>query len=219
MGNDDAGPPATTPKKNHLSKPLNRADFVTPISGTISSVVSSENRLVTPGLFYDHYEVADLQCFTEIPVDAFLIGMGVLHTSLQVNDDSISMIASNARIDQLCTTYGTTSTEVERYGPFCELTNFVVDMCDTRRAVFTRNDPYILGSPYTFGGLKPDVVTLSADCVDVSDGKWRKYSASGPSLEMGITWAWSDVLHIIEFKKQKDSFCPAQNYVSRTLTV
>ena len=78
MVNNNVRPP-TTPRKTYLTEPLKRADYVTPISGTISSLVSAEGAVVVPRdiLKQYRYQLADLNTRKTIPVDVFLLCLGV----------------------------------------------------------------------------------------------------------------------------------------------
>ena len=205
-----------TPKKGRIEQPLHPSKLVTPISQTVSSYVSSEgNRFSAAGLFEKHYHVADIQEKKIIPVDSFLLAMGVMQHSLKNNDTEISEIASRTDLGTYCNTVK----EVDRYGPFSEAANYTLSLFAYTRIVFSRNDPKLLYGPYTSGGLKPDVVALKEDHEDVKDGKWRTYSSQGPVKELlSVGWGWIDVRVIVEFKKLKDKFPPNRDHVAVTWT-
>ncbi|KAL5504460.1 hypothetical protein ACEPAH_8536 [Sanghuangporus vaninii] len=210
-------PPPVTPKKIYLREPLHPANFVTPVSGTVSSLLSHEGIVVNPGdLLKGGYEVVDIRSKVIIPLDAFLIGMGVSQSALQANDESISAIASSNDVLQRRNAYCTTTAEAQRYGPFCELSNFIISKFSYKLILFTRNDPRLLSSPYTHGGLKPDVLAFNADFPQVANNKWLDYSSRGPLKESGVTWEWKHVSYVAEFKRHLETFLPDPENQSTT---
>ncbi|KAL5484871.1 hypothetical protein ACEPAI_7513 [Sanghuangporus weigelae] len=204
---DNNLPPPVTPKKGRIRKPLKASDFATPAGYTVSSYTSFEGFIADPQTVAK-YKTIDLQLGKLIPLDAFLLGLGVPEESLKAEDPSISSIASSGEVlkkrDEYC---AKVTGEVQRYRTFCDYSNYIISKFETKRILFARNDPRLLEG-LTALSLKPDVVAIGSNRPDVASGQWRNFSARGP-VKNQVSWVWKDVNIVAEFKKHHEVIeCP-----------
>ncbi|KAL5484866.1 hypothetical protein ACEPAI_7508 [Sanghuangporus weigelae] len=199
---DNKLPPPVTPNKGRILKPLNPSDFSTPAGDTISCYTSFEGFNADPQTAIK-YNTIDLQLAKLIPLDAFLLGLGVPEESLRAEDPAISSVASSKEVlkrrDEYC---AKVTGEVHRYRTFCDYSNYIISKFETKRILFARNDPRLLEG-LTALSLKPDVVAIGSDRPDVVNGQWRGFSARGP-IKNQVSWVWKDVNIVAEFKKHHE---------------
>ncbi|KAL5484898.1 hypothetical protein ACEPAI_7540 [Sanghuangporus weigelae] len=199
---DNKLPPPVTPNKGRILKPLNPSDFSTPAGDTISCYTSFEGFNADPQTAIK-YNTIDLQLAKLIPLDAFLLGLGVPEESLRAEDPAISSVASSKEVlkrrDEYC---AKVTGEVHRYRTFCDYSNYIISKFETKRILFARNDPRLLEG-LTALSLKPDVVAIGSDRPDVVNGQWRGFSARGP-VKNQVSWVWKDVNIVAEFKKHRE---------------
>ncbi|KAL5524086.1 hypothetical protein ACEPAG_8259 [Sanghuangporus baumii] len=199
---DNKLPPPVTPNKGRILKPLNPSDFSTPAGDTVSCYTSFEGFIADPQTAVK-YNTIDLQLAKLIPLDAFLLGLGVPEESLRAEDPAISSVASSKEVlkrrDEYC---AKVTGEVHRYRTFCDYSNYIISNFETKRILFARNDPRLLEG-LTALSLKPDVVAIGSDRPDVVNGQWRGFSARGP-IKNQVSWVWKDVNIVVEFKKHHE---------------
>ncbi|KAL5528125.1 hypothetical protein ACEPAF_7261 [Sanghuangporus sanghuang] len=212
---DNNLPPPVTPRKGRISKPLNPSDFATPAGRTVSSYTSFEGFVADPQTAAK-YDTIDLKLAKLIPLDAFLLGLGVPEESLRAEDPAISSVASSGEVlnkrDQYC---AKVTAEAQRYRTFCDYSNYIISKFESKRILFARNDPRLLPGLCSLS-LKPDVVALSSDRPDIANDQWTKFSTRGP-VKKQVSWLWKDVNIVAEFKKHHEVIQCEETNVKWTL--